>query len=298
MKKIHANLLLVLVTVIWGGGFIFVEALLDFGVPAGMVTMIRGIIFSICAFALYFKYIFKITKKDVKVGLIAGITNAFAFLLQAIGQSYTTASHSALITVTYVIFVPLFCRLFYGSSLKLNTLIAVLICVLGTFLLVGGFGKVETDTLLGDGIVLLGAMMFGVNIAYLGHGGKETHYGVVSFFMAITLVVVSFIYNLFAGTLYLPTTGNTWKIIGCFAYLGILSSTLCQILQVVCQRYTSPVSASVIMTLEGFFGGIFSVIFGEPITWNLVVGGLLIVFALMLQEIDLDHVKKLMKKRE
>ena len=297
MKKSQANALLLLVTVIWGGGFIFVESLLNSGVPAGMLTMVRGIIFIICTFALFRKEIFRMKRADVKVGLIAGVTNAVAFLLQTIGQKYTTASHSALITVTYVIFTALACWIFYGARPNLKTAFAAIMCVLGTFLLVGGFGKGSLN-LLGDGLVLLCAVIFGINIAYLGKSGKQTHYGVVSFFMAVTLFGVSLVYTLAAREFYLPAGLSIPKTVLGFAYLGILSSTLCQVLQVSCQRYTSPSTASVILTLEGFFGGVFALLTGEPLTWRLAVGGIIIVLALILQEAEIPAFEKNLRKSE
>ena len=286
MKKKYANLLLLLVSVIWGGGFIFVQILLDSGVPAGMITMMRGGIFAVCAFALFFKRIIKMTLKDLKVGLIAGVTNAFGFLFQAIGQSMTSASHASLITIIYVVAVPVFCFIFYRIKLKLKTIISVIICVLGAFLLVSNFdGGFDGRAIAGDALVLAGAVMLGANIAYLGHSGKETHYGTVSFFMGATLFLTSLVYVLVAGEMRMPE-GSGWKIAVSIAYLGILSSTLCQILQVLCQRYTSPVSASMIMTLEGFFGGTFALLYGDAFTWRLLAGGLLIIFSVLMHEFD------------
>jgi len=295
MKKIYADLLLFLVAVIWGGGFIFVEVLLNAGMSAGMITMLRGVIFSLCTFALYFKHIIKMNRHDVKVGLIAGGTNGLAFLIQAVGQSMTSSSHSALITVTYVVFVPILALIFYRIKLNAKTVISVLICVIGAFLLVNGFSsEVNSSVLLGDGLVLLSACLFGLNIVYLGQSGKETHYGVVSFFMGLTLFGVSIIYMAISRDVSLPE-GDTLKVVLSLLYLGLLSSTLCQILQVLCQRYTSPVSASLILTLEGFFGGIFSLFYGDEITWNLIVGGLLIIISVLVQEFDFSILKKKLK---
>ena len=298
MKKIQANILLLVVAVIWGGGFIFVEILLNAGMPAGMITMLRGLVFALCTFVLFFKHIVKMTFADFKVGITAGITNGLGFLLQAIGQSYTSPSHAALITVIYVVMVPVFCWIFYRIRPKIKTAISVFLCVLGAIVLVNGVdtgfgGKV----LLGDFLVFLSAIMFGANMAYLGHSGKETHYGTVSFFMGAVLFLLSLIYVLIFRETYIPK-GNVWKIIASVAYLGILSSSLCQILQVVCQRYTSPVSASMIMTLEGFFGGVLALFYSDTLSWHLVVGGLIIVISLLLHEFDFSALKGKRKKRE
>lgn len=294
MKKYQANALLFLVAIIWGGGFIFVDILLDAGMAPGMLTMTRGVIFSLCAFALYHKHILKMTKKDLKVGVIAGGTNALGFLFQAIGQNLTSASHSALITVTYVIFVPIIGMIFYKNKPKLKTLFAVITCVIGAFLLVNNF---ESDTsltvLLGDFLVLLGAIAFGLNIAYLGESGKDTHYGVVSFMLGVMLFVVAGIYTVCSGQYSLPQ-GNVLGCIGSLLYLGVLSSTFCQILQVLCQRFTSSVSASIILTLEGFFGGVFALFYGDALSWNLVVGGLLIIISVIAQEAEFP--KKFIKR--
>ncbi len=294
-------MLLFLVAMIWGGGFIFVQILLDSGMSAGLVSVFRGLIFTACTFALFFKKIIKMTARDVKVGLIAGVTNALGFLLQTIGQSMTTSSHAALITVTYVIFVPIICWIFWKVRPGLKTAIAVIMCVIGAFLLVKDF-TLEADgkAIWGDLLVLISAVMFGLNIAYLGRSGKQTHYGVVSFFMGVSLFGVSIIYTL-AFKQYSMPTGNYGMVILSMLYLGVLSSSLCQILQVVCQRHTSPESASMILILEGFFGGVLSLFYGDTLTVNLVLGGLIIIAAVLLQECDVNILAAKMKnliKRE
>ena len=165
-------------------------------------------------------------------------------------------------------------------------------------MLVNSFsGEINPTVLFGDALVLLSAILFGINIVYLGQSGKDTHYGVVSFFMGLTLFGVSFIYTLISWDFKLPT-GDTAKVVLSLLYLGLFSSTLCQILQVFCQRYTSPVSASLILTLEGFFGGIFSIFYGDELTWNLIVGGLLIIISVLIQEFDFSILKKNFKKNE
>jgi drug/metabolite transporter (DMT)-like permease len=293
MKKYQANLLLLLVSVIWGGGFIFVEILLDIGMSAGMITMIRGLIFAICTFVLYFKHIIKMNKTDLKVGLLAGSTNALGFIIQAIGQSLTTPSHASLITSLNVVFVPFVCWIFYKNRPSVKSVIAAITCAIGAFLLVNNFSMDDVGTsLLGDALVLISAVMFAINYAILGSGDKTTHYGVVSFFMGVTMFVFSSVYVLISGQTSMPPAENTVELILCILYLGVLSSTLCQVLQVLCQRYTSVVSASLILMLEGFFGSVFALFYGDTLTWNLIVGGIIIILSLVFQEMDFSIFKK------
>lgn len=48
MKKTTANLLLLLIAVFWGSGFIVVKLCLDLGLSAGLVNFFRGGIFAAC----------------------------------------------------------------------------------------------------------------------------------------------------------------------------------------------------------------------------------------------------------
>ena len=47
MRKQTAILIMLLVTVIWGGGFPATKLSLDFGVTVGIINMVRGAIFTL-----------------------------------------------------------------------------------------------------------------------------------------------------------------------------------------------------------------------------------------------------------
>lgn len=69
------------------------------------------------------------------------------------------------------------------------------------------------------------------------------------------------------------------------AYLGLLGTCLCYFLQALAQKHTSPAHAGVLLSTEGLFGSLFSVLLGfEALTGNLVVGGLMILASIILME--------------
>ena len=95
MSKQTAIMIMLLETVIWGGGFPATQLALDFGVTVGITNMVRGAIFTVLVFAVFHRQILTMKKKDIKIGLFAGTANVLAFLLQTIGTQYTTLSNSA-----------------------------------------------------------------------------------------------------------------------------------------------------------------------------------------------------------
>ena len=69
-------------------------------------------------------------------------------------------------------------------------------------------------------------------------------------------------------------------------YLGLFSTCLCYFLQTLAQKHTTPAQAGVLLSTEGLFGSVFSVLLGmEALTVNLVTGGLIIMASILLMEL-------------
>lgn len=295
MKKYQANLVMLLVTVIWGFSFVLIDILFKQGVTPGAMIAVRGLLFSITAFLLFRKKIMKMTKIDFKVATIAGLINALAFLLQNYAQQFTLPSHCALLTTMYVLFIPFVMWVMYRIPPKLKTIISVVLCFGGATVLVGdqlmNFSFSE-GTLYGDALTVVSALIFAISIAYIGKAAKETPTEIMSFMVAVTLFVVGAVYCLLFEIPLLVVPKNIWLSIGILLYLGLLASGFCQVMQIICQKHTSPVSISIICTMEGVFGGLFSILFGEQASLNLLIGGLMIVFSILLQEVFFPLLEK------
>jgi len=75
-------------------------------------------------------------------------------------------------------------------------------------------------------------------------------------------------------------------------YLGLFSTCICYLIQTTAQKYTSPTKAGIIMSMEGFFGSLFSVVLGiEILTKNLIIGGTLVLTSVILVEVKLKKRK-------
>ena len=276
---------MLLVTVIWGGGFVAIKIALDMGVTVGLMNMIRAAMFTVIVFALFHKHILNMTKDEFKIGFLAGMANMLGFVLQSIGAQYTTLSNSAFLTTTNVVMIPFMAWIITKRKPLPKNFVAVAVCMVGTAVLAGVF-KSELSFNIGDIYSLACAVGFGLSIVFLSMQKSESHFAVGAFMVAITHFLGGAFYFVFFEGMYMPDIN--WKLaILPLIYLGVCSSFLAQSLQVAAQKYVNPSTASLVLMFESVFGSIFSIMFGfEKFTLSLLIGGSLIVASLVISEVD------------
>ncbi|MBE6866655.1 MAG: DMT family transporter [Oscillospiraceae bacterium] len=291
MKKSTAILMLIIVTVIWGGGFIGIKMALDGGMTAGTLNMARGFIFTAIVFGAFHQHILNMSKAELLNGILVGTFNALGFITQAVGALYTTPSNSSFLTTTNVVMVPFMAWAIFKVRPKLRNLVAVAVCMAGMGVLTGAF---ETEFILniGDLYTVIGALFFGLSIVFLAKQPEGGHFSTGAFMMGITLFMAGAVYTVLFENISLAAI--PWaKVIWPVLYLAVGSNFVAQSMQIVAQRYLSASTACLILMLEGVFGSVFSVMFGyEPFTMNLLLGGGLIVCSLILSEVQVVKKKE------
>ena len=174
-KTVQADLLLLLVALIWGFGFVAQRAGMEHVGPY-TYNGIRFLLGGLCLLPLTFS-----THRDgradmvpglspLKAGLPAGIILFAGASLQQVGLLYTTAGKAGFITGLYVIFVPVL-GLLLGQRTGIGTWIGALLATAGMYLL-----SVQADFSInrGDLLVLLGAVFWAVHVLLLGYLSPRT----------------------------------------------------------------------------------------------------------------------------
>jgi drug/metabolite transporter (DMT)-like permease len=146
------------VTAVWGWTFVVVKnAIAEY--PTLPFLQLRFIL----AFLVMAVLVRRLpTRRELLVGLGAGAVLAGGYLTQTVGLSLISPGNAGLITGLLVLFTPLLDRVF-GVPLKLRTIVAVIVSVIGIGLLTGGplaFG-------LGDVLVIVCAVLFALHIVLL-----------------------------------------------------------------------------------------------------------------------------------
>ncbi|HHW22064.1 MAG TPA: DMT family transporter [Clostridiaceae bacterium] len=282
-KRILAEMSLLLVTLIWGSGFIATEYVIKANWGTSLIMTARFIIAAIAMAAALNKKIMKITKYELIHGSIAGVFLFLAFYTQTLGQSATTVSNAAFFTATNVVMVPFISWAVNRNRPGIRTILLTIMALAGAGVLSFKDGIFTLGT--GDLIVLLCAFFFASQITYTEKATKGSDPARVNFVQIMSAAVLSAIVFIIQGV----GIGSADVLQGILPilFLGVLSTCLCFFLQTSAQKHVTASNAGVILSLEGIFGGLFSVLLGlEPLTVNLVIGGVLIVGAAILMNIE------------
>jgi drug/metabolite transporter (DMT)-like permease len=228
-------LLLLLVTAVWGWTFVLVkDALTQY--PTLPFLELRFIV----AFLLLVALVRRLpTRREVRVGVIAGAVLAAGYLAQTVGLTMTSPGNSGLITGLFVVFTPLIDRLF-GTPLHRWTVIAVLVALSGTVMLVGGpsgFG-------LGDILTVVCAALYALHMVLLSHWSP----GLRAAPLAMVQMGTGALIFTGSGSWSLPVPSPyVWLAI---AVTGVFASALAFYIQTWAQQHLSASRTALILTTE------------------------------------------------
>lgn len=286
-KTILAEGSLLLAAMIWGVAFVIMKNAVDV-IPPNFLLAIRFSVSAICMAPFLIKRLKKLDRGTLIGGILAGIFMYLAFMTQTIGLQYTTAGKNAFITTAYVVLTPFCIWMVKKQRPGLYTLLPALICFTGIGILsLAG----ESGINIGDVWTLACGILFAWHFAVVDHStGKGRDVMVITLLQFATAGILGWILGFATETFPTVIPGNTWLGLG---YLSIFSSLLGLTLQNVGVKYANGSHASLLLSLESLFGCLSGVIFlKEPLTPSLIIGGVLILAALVLSEVKPKRKKK------
>lgn len=277
-KKIIANAGLLYATVTWGSTFIVIKDGLTGVTPAVLVAyrFILAAIIIMAGLLLFRKNIFE----KLKYGLVMGSILWVTVMLQTVGLKYTKASNSAFITGLFVLFVPVFAYFMFKSKPSAAKAAATLMAVLGLWILTGGISEIN----FGDILTLLTAVGVAFHVVMAEKiMQKKVNPFILNFQQLFVTGIFSFAYIFIAGDSFLISNSKSfWSII----YLALIPTISAYVIQLIAQKYTSAVDVAIIFSMESVFGAVFAwTIGGENVTAAGIIGGIIIVSAMLISEL-------------
>ncbi|MBX4259228.1 DMT family transporter [Clostridium estertheticum] len=277
-KSILADMSLLIVALIWGGGFIAVKDALD-SVSPFYIMAIRFSISVLIMLLVFRKKIKYITKNYLFNGTIVGLLLFLGFAAQTIGMKYTTAGKNAFLTGTNVVIVPFLYWIISKKRPDVFSLISAFLCFIGIGMLTIDSG---IHIGLGDGLTLLCAVFYAAHIVAVGFFARKVD--------VILLVIIQLgacaLFSIIAALIFepVPQSLNSSTMFA-LIYLGIFSTMLAFIVQNVAQKYTTSTHTAIILCLESVFGCILSVVMlHEIFTSKMILGCLTIFLAIITTE--------------
>ncbi|RYP85699.1 DMT family transporter [Nocardioides guangzhouensis] len=274
-----ATLALLVTTATWGSTFFLIKDLSD-RIPAIDFLAIRFPIATVALFLIFPRALRSLSPESRRQAAVLGALYAVAQVLQTIGLAHTAASVSGFITGLYVVCTPLLAALLLGNRIGSVTWFAVALAMAGVGLLTlqpGGlaFGYGETLT-------LVAAVIYALHIVGLGAWSRP-HEAMGMSVVQLAVISVICLVGAAPGGIVLPETGRDWLSV---VYMAVFAGALAMAFQTWAQAHLTPTRSAIIMSMEPVFAAFFAVLAGgEELTLRLVVGGLLVLSAMLIVEL-------------
>lgn len=279
-KALQADLALLLVAMLWGGGFIAGKVALNSFQPFTLLSIrflgsafIMGIVFH-----KKMKYIPKHTWFS---GMVIGIFMFVGMAAQATGLKYTTASKQAFLVASYTVFVPFLSWLITKKKPSIYAFVAgaMTLCGIGVLSLTS-----DLTIQFGDALSLLFALIFGAQIVYIGIFVRNVD---MVQFTVVQLITGGVLEGIAAVFLESPIKTVTVDSLMGLLYLLVPSTIIAFTVQNIAQKYTSDTHTSIILSLESVFGVLFAVLLlGEQFTLRMGIGAVIIFCAVLLSNFE------------
>ncbi len=292
-KNLLGQLLLLLATILWGTSFFILKDTID-NVPSSFVLGLR-FTGSFVIIAIIFPKKLKMNKSTLLHGFYIGLCTAAAYIVQTFGLKGTTPSKNAFLTAVYVVIVPFMIWIFYKKRPSLFNLSAAIISTVGMLIICFGSGE---GFLIGDLLSFASSFFYAFQIILLQKYNKKDDTTQLVMIYLLTIGIINFIISAITELPYtsLDISGKNWLSI---AYMAIACTTIAQFCQAQGQRFVSSEQSALILSLESVFGTLFSVILGgEVLTWNLILGFVLIFIAVIVSETKLSFITRLFNKNK
>lgn len=296
MKSMKGNLLLTLTAFIWGTAFVAQTTGLEHIGPFtfnGVRSLLGAIVLLPVIFIMTRKNKDTGKRRDLLIGgVVCGLVFTVASMLQQIGLMYTEPGKAGFITALYIVIVPLIETLM-GKRLQKNTVIAVIVALVGMYLLCIS----ESFTMSkGDFLVLLCAFFFSFHIIAIDKFSPKVNGVKLS---AFQFLIAGIICTSIAIPFEIQDTSKILDASGSLLYTGVLSSGVAYTLQIIGQKHTSPVLATIIMSLESVFAALAGwVILKDVMSQREIIGALLMFAAIITAQLPKGFIKNLLKKEQ
>lgn len=272
-------------TFIWGATFIFTKVGLE-DCPPSLFVILRFCIALILSLAFFGKHIKSINSVIFKRGAILGLLFGGGFLLQTYGLSYTTVSKSAFITGMTVPITPFVFYLVQRKPVQFWSKIGVAVSSVGLYI----FTNPTLDNFnLGDLLTIFSTFFWAFYITLMDKYTKGNRgfnltaaYVVMQFVAATPMAVISF-FAIDYGDIYFNLSND---LIIALAFNGILASFLVTFIHTGVQKYTTPIKAALIFSLEPVIAGFIAAItLSEFMVIREYIGATVMMTGLIISEI-------------
>ena len=293
-KRITAYAGIVLVIFIWGLYPISLDGYFYNHYSPSILSFLTALISGIVLLFICFPRLNTLIRLYFKIAIPTGFFNAAASLLQKIGLQYTTPTQYAFLENLSCVVVPVLLFIFIRKKPSVLTITASVLCLIGCFLL-SGLNFSGNGVSFGTGTILcaLAGVLYGVNIAATGAYAKEFYaplYVMIQIFVQVivSLITALMLNNICFNSVPIERLIFSWDLAKLLlvAISALAVSTLCWIIRTNAMKYVNASVVAVMMPFSAVVTGGCAVLIGsDTFTFNLALGGVIVIVASVLSSV-------------
>lgn len=283
MSRPQANLLLLLVALIWGTTFVAQQIVMK-DIGPFVYTGIRFLLGALVVLPMAWREFDRLRGRGVAIGrrdlLLWGCLGVLLFggaVLQQIGIAGTSVSNAGFFTALYMPMVPLLAWALHRQRPHSSLWPAIAGSLAGTFLLSGGELSALAE---GDFWVLASTLFWAAHVLYVGRVAAQKGAPIL---VACAQFVTCGVLSLLWGGISEPFNAEGIASgLPAILYGGVLSVGVGFTLQVVAQRHTRAADAAVLLSAETVFAGVAGALFLDERLGAMQLTGCLLILASIL----------------
>ena len=272
---------------IWGTTFTVVKDVSN-SIDPFLLSGFRNLIATSALFVYFIitkKSKILLDKNSLRSGLVLGVLLGTIYISQTIGITFTSANHSAFITCSAVIMVPVILFLFGWEKFNKKQILSILMVAIGLILLTLKSGLSGFN--LGDLITLVAAVICAMHIVFSGLYVRKYNFLSLIFYQFFFAGLVSFC-GLFSKQAFynFPPILFENDAIYNVLYLGLLGTLFCYFVTVWGQKHVSTTYIALIFSLEPLFASVTNyLVLNEVFTTKEFIGAVIIFVGILLYSI-------------
>lgn len=282
----------------WGTSFLVLKNTIE-GLPTLYVLGLRFFFSAAIISLICIKKTIKIKKGTALRGAAIGFIVFCAYLTQTYGLRYTTPGQNAFITALYCVMTPFFVWFIYKIKPKSYNVAAAVMCVVGIGLVaLSGSEENSSAVVLGNSLTFASAIFYALQVVFIDRFAKSED---PLQLLIGELFVIGVLFLILSAAIEIPVYGissfaiNKSQLFN-IVYLTLVCTLFAQFAQIVGQKLTTASQSAIILSLEGVFGTLFSVLMGaESLTLTMGLGFAAIFAATLVSELKPDFGKFLRK---
>ena len=266
---------------IFYGTFYAITKTVNENIPIFWMIALR-MVFALVGFLPFLKKVAKINKETLKLSLLLSSVFLVGVFVQTKGLQYTSAGKTGFIGGLFVILTPIFSWIFYKTRFQKFLFFPILLVLVGFFIM---FYENSTTFLsfgIGEVYNFIGAICIAFHIIFISKYLKKINIFTLTLAQILIIFIFSVIIALFTEFEYsfVGIQSLEWILL---IYLGVVTTTFTFILQIWGQKFIDESTTAIIISGEPLYATFFGWLISEEIiTWQIVIGGIIVFIGFML----------------